>query len=104
MLSALLLGLLNGRGMMELRGKLLGDSLTESGFQELAGVPARRSGKTLGCDGGFALGADENFYGLQAAPPLTCTVSFTEPSARVLSETRCPLRLLSIFTFSTAYA
>ena len=41
------------------------------------------TGEALGLDGGFALGVDDDFDGLHAAPPLTWMVSLIEPSARV---------------------
>ena len=77
----LLLLLFDRLGLMELGGKLLAGPLAEGLFDELAGIPARLPGEALGLDRGFALGADDDFDDLHAAPPATWMVSLIEPSA-----------------------
>ena len=66
----LLLLLLRGRlGLVELGRKLFIGLLAKGLFNELARIAARFSGKTMSRDCGFALGADDDFNGLHAAPP-----------------------------------
>ncbi len=76
-----------GRILVELSGKLLADPLAEGRFHEPAGIAARLSGETPGCNCRFTLGIDKNFNGLQAAPPFTWMVSLIEPFASCCSTT-----------------
>jgi Uri superfamily endonuclease len=100
-----LLGLLGTHGLMELGGEGLADTLTEGLLDELAGIPARLSGKTMGLDCGFALGVHDDLDGsTQATPPATWMVSFTEPSAKVCSVHWWPRRRASLAALQTAYA
>ena len=72
----------NFRGLVELGGKLLADTLAKGLLDELAGVPASLPGETFGLDGRLAFRVDDNLDNLgHAAPPWTWMTSLIEPSA-----------------------
>ena len=96
------LGLLCWCGLMELRGEMLASLPAESLLNELAGFTARCTGETLGLDSRLTGGRYDDLDG-HAAPP-TLIVSLMLPSASCCSVQVWPLRRLSSFALSTAYA
>ena len=91
-----------GRLLVEFGGKLLADPLAQGRLHEPAGLLARPAGEALGRDRGLALGTDEDFNGLQAAPPWTWMTSLIAPSASFSSRTQWPLRRASLVALATA--
>ena len=98
----LLDGLLLLSDLVNLGSQRLADALSESLFNEAAGVAALAADEPFGLHVGLAGRGHGDLDGLiQAAPPIW-TVSLIDPSASDCSVTVCPRLRASIRAFSTA--
>lgn len=85
-----------------LTGQLLLCHRSELLLERLRGGTTAGAGESAGVNPYLTGRRDDNFDGLQAAPPFSWMATLIEPSAMACSVTEFPCRRASSFAFSTA--